>query len=897
LQDHLPVEQVCVAVAHFDMAELAPDARTEQLEIAGATLQQSLDPAAGRLVAAAWFDFGADTPGRLLLVIHHLVVDGVSWRILIEDLIAAYTQLERGEAIALSARTTSFKSWAARLMGRAQDADVLGELELWKSTCLGAPELPVDRPVDPSRASYGETEGLTTQLPAGDTHALLTIVPQAYHSRINDALLAALSVALADWRAARGEKETAILLDLEGHGREDGFAAVDLSRTVGWFTTMFPVRLDAGRLDPEEVKNGGPAAGVALRGTKERLRRVPHGGIGWGLLRYLNEKTADALRLLPRAKISFNYLGRFDESTATGWREAAESSGPAIAADRGRDHLLEIVALVRGGALQTEWRWWPAAHDRASIVDLAERFEAALRGLIHHCTTVDTRYTPSDFPLVQLDEARLAVLQQRYPDVEDVWPLAPMQQVMLSHAHRSPHSVAYHERLCLTLERSVDGAALETAWRELAIRHAALRIAIFDEPGQSPLQVVRRDARPPWRAADCSGLSTEAAECRLQEVLAEDRTQGFDLASGVLLRACLVRHSPLRHTLVLSFHHLLLDGWSIPVLLRDFLELYRAALQRRPAALPPVRPYRDYLAWRGQADRTAGEAFWRNRLSGMSAPFRLDLASGDPQSSPDTADEHRMTLSEGLTAELQALASARRLTMNTLIQGAWALALGRHAPGRGAPRHLADGEVIFGMTTSGRPGELAGVERMVGLCINLLPRRVRLDPAARAADWLADLQQRQAEEQGHDGCSLLDIEGWSGASSDEALFDSVVVFENYPVAASLASDASAEVDTDAPSAEIKVSAVTSFEDGIDFPLCLVAAPGARMSFRLIFSRRRFDAAAVKDLADEFIDLLATIALDPDQRLATLWPCAERADRPNHVTRGRAGGAPNPGRTS
>jgi hypothetical protein len=344
------------------------------------------------------------------------------------------------------------------------------------------------------------------------------------------------------------------------------------------------------------------------------------------------------------------------------------------------------------------------------------------------------------------------------------------------------------------------------------------------------------------------------AERRLQDLLAEDRAQGFDLASGMLLRVCLLRHSPRRHSMILSFHHLLLDGWSIPIMLRELLELYRAARQFRPAALPPAPLYRDYLTWLAAADRAAGEAFWRNRLAGLSASRRLDLPAGDSAASPDAAGEHRVSLSERLTARLRALAQSRRLTMNTLLQGAWALALRRHAP---------DGDVVFGMTTAGRPAELRGVDQMVGLCTNTLPRRVRLDPAARLTDCLADLQAQQAEEQSHDGCSLLDIQRWSSAPAGEALFDSVVVFENYPVGTSLAGDAAASP------AEIRVSAVASFEEGIDFPLCLVAAPGARMSFRLIFGRRRFDTVAVRRLADDLVHLLTTIATDPEQRLSAL----------------------------
>jgi non-ribosomal peptide synthetase component F len=271
--------------------------------------------------------------------------------------------------------------------------------------------------------------------------------------------------------------------------------------------------------------------------------------------------------------------------------------------------------------------------------------------------------------------------------------------------------------------------------------------------------------------------------------------------------------------------------------------------------LPPSRPYRDYLAWLAAADRPAAKAFWRNRLAGV-APSRLALVAGDPGASPDALGEHRVTLSEQLSGELQSLGQARRLTVSAVMQGAWALLLGRH---------MSRDDVMFGMTTAGRPGELAGIERMVGLCINTLPRRVRLDPTARMSDWLGLLQARQVEEQSHDWCSLVDIQRWCSTAADTALFDSVVVFENYPVAPSLAGN------SDAQAAELSVSAVAGFEEGIHFPLCLVVGPGRTITLRLAFSRQRFDVEAVKRLADDLTRLLAAIATDPEQRLAKLWP--------------------------
>jgi non-ribosomal peptide synthetase component F len=320
--------------------------------------------------------------------------------------------------------------------------------------------------------------------------------------------------------------------------------------------------------------------------------------------------------------------------------------------------------------------------------------------------------------------------------------------------------------------------------------------------------------------------------------------------------------------LVLCFHHILLDGWSMPILLRELFEIYQAARGR--AALPPAQPYRDYLAWLATIDRPADEAFWRERLAGLETSC-LDLAAGDSVASPDALGEHCVALSDLSTSRLQAVAQAHRLTMSTMVQGVWALVLARQRPHR---------DVVFGMTTAGRPGDLAGVERMVGLCINTLPRRVRPDSAARVTDWLGDLQARQAEEQTHAWCRLDDIRRWSGAPAGAALFDSVVVFENYPVSTSLARHADAE----AP--DLAVSAVTSLEQGVHFPLCLVVGPGSRLTFRLAFARRRFAAEAIERLADDLVRLLTALAADPDQRVSALLPVAGR--QTTDQTRARVG---------
>ena len=249
-QENLAAAAVAaVRLARFDLGRLPPPRRAACLEAEGGRLQAGLDPQAGDLVRAAWFDFGPGEPGRLLLAIHHLAVDGVSWRILLADLLLAYARLGRGEPAALPPRTTSFQHWAGRLAAHAHDPVTLAELPFWQKVVGGAvPSLPVDH--DPAAANtVGGAARLVSLLPPAETRQLLAAVPAAYHSRINDVLLTALALAVAGWRQERGQAgTTALLLELEGHGREEGlFAGVDLSRTVGWFTSLYPVRLDLGR--------------------------------------------------------------------------------------------------------------------------------------------------------------------------------------------------------------------------------------------------------------------------------------------------------------------------------------------------------------------------------------------------------------------------------------------------------------------------------------------------------------------------------------------------------------------------------------------------------------------------------------------------------------------------
>ncbi len=373
------------------------------IEAAAAELQASLNLAEGPLVRVALFDLGPEQPNRLLIVIHHLAIDGVSWRILLEDLQTACQQFERGEAIPLPAKTTSYKQWAERLAEaarkRASDATGQAELAYWLAEPpLPIPPLPLDYPEGRSANTEASARTVAVVLNTEETRALLQDVPATYRTQINDVLLTALVQALAGWTGT-----PALRLDLEGHGREEIVAEVDLSRTVGWFTTIFPVSLDL---------RAAPQPGEALKSMKEQLRRIPEHGIGYGLWRYLSEDPAivSQLHARPQAEVSFNYLGQFDQVLAESalFRLARESSGPDHSPRGQRRYVLEVEGSIMEGWLQVAWVYSENMHRRSTIERLAEDFITALRALISHCQSSQAgSYTPSDFPEANLSQAEL----------------------------------------------------------------------------------------------------------------------------------------------------------------------------------------------------------------------------------------------------------------------------------------------------------------------------------------------------------------------------------------------------------------------------------------------------------------------------------------------------------
>jgi len=839
----------------FDLSSLPEPQQTVALEEHAAVLQRSLNLTAGPLIRLAYFDLGTTRPGRLLIVIHHLVIDGVSWRILLEDLQTVYRQLQSGQSIRLPPKTTPYRDWAGRLVDLAQSSDIRQEARFWLHTArTDLPALPVDLPPSDhfpeSLNTEAASQSVSVSLSREETHALLHEVPTAYGSEINDVLLTALALAFQRWTGS-----PTLWIDLEGHGREDLFDTIDLSRTVGWFTAIYPVRLDL----PPTTEHS-----QTVQAIKEQLRRIPRHGLGYGLLRYLcsDPTLPERFQAIPPAQVSFNYLGQFHQAAGDDLISfpAPESIGPLRCPDAWRSHLLEIGATIIQDALRIDWTYSSHVHHRHTVEQVAAFFIDELRALIAHGSSQQSiGYTRSDFPDAGLNQAELdAVLTVRAEPVTtrikhtiaDVYPLSSMQQGMLFHTLSAPESGLYFEQTSCTIQGPLDVPAFERAWQRVLDRHSILRTSFVWNRLDRMLQVVHRHVKLPLELRDWRNLSAAEQQIRFNALLTNERSRGFDLTRAPLLRLVIMRTADETHRFLLNYHHVLLDGWSLALLFKEIFTLYDAFTCNQDRTLPPARPYGDYIAWLQTQDLGAAEAFWRQALAGFTAAPSLPVQRmSSPTAAPSQPAEQEVRLPTQTTAALQSLARQQHFTLNTIVQGALALLLSRYSQ---------QDEALFGTIVASRPPDLSGSETMIGLFINTLPLRVRLDPQSHLLEWLQHLQNDATEAQQYDYSPLVQVQAWSEIPRSTPFFETILVFENYPIDA---------VFHEQPGG-LLIHDIRSIEQ-TNYPLNVVAVPGQQLQLKIMYDHERFEPTVIHRFLGHLCQLLESIAADPGQSLATV----------------------------
>jgi amino acid adenylation domain-containing protein/non-ribosomal peptide synthase protein (TIGR01720 family) len=813
----------------------------------------------------------SNSEGRLLLVIHHLVVDGVSWRILLEDLASLYQQWQNPHSpkqpLVLEAKSSSYQQWGRFLSQYADTPTLSQEREHWLKG-FAIPVASIRHSALNGSGEYLNDALNTAQQHVGHSHLslseaqttqLLNQCNASYRSQINELLLAGVYSGICRFSAA-----DAIRIDLEGHGREALSDQLDLSQTVGWFTSEYPLTLSL-----DKAANATP--GELINMVKQQYRAIANKGIGFGVLKYL--KADSDFADLPRAELVFNYLGQFDSAFSGSiggsvaeqalFSPADESFGQATSPRRQLEHPLTLNGLVSGGQLQFSLAYDQRHYQPKAMQQLMDDISSALEQLIEHTlATPQGRYSPCDFVLAQVSDEQLDRWQSQHPGpIENLYPITGMQQGLLYHSMLDSSSYITHTVVQFD---QLSVADFKQAWQQVTERHGIFRTAFVGLGTPHAHQLVRPEVTLPWQYEDIANLDETAQQQFIDQWRHDDQLQGFSPQDAPLMRLLLVKLSAQTHLLVWSYHHALLDGWSMPLVFADVSETYQAIRQGHKPQLPDIAPFSDYAAWLAEQDPQQANDFWRQTLADVSGITALPLVNekwlSEQSSMPPASDDkqasgvHRYELnfSAAETEQLTQLAQGANTTVNIIVQLAWSLLLSRYS---------GDQQVIFGVTTSGRPPTLAGVEGMVGLFINTLPMVVNFDGDQTINQWLAHQHQRWIEHDQYSHVPLYGIQALSPLPPpSQSLFDSILVFENYP--------AEAAIDQQTQHAELAVNSVNSFE-GTDFGISLIAYLSGSFSLTMEVKQSLLNQSQVSQVGSHLRQLLLNLCVDGQTNVASV----------------------------
>ncbi|PNG90397.1 non-ribosomal peptide synthetase [Streptomyces malaysiensis] len=795
-----------------------------------------LDPAGGAMLCAVW----RREARQLVLVAHHVVIDGVSWRILMEDLATAWRQFASGAPIELPPVGTSFRRWTQLLERAAFDAD---------SAYYRRPLPGTDQPVGRRALSGDDTvarERVRT-LPVGPgvTAALLGEIPAKFHAGVNDVLLTALAVTLARWRRDLGQDQTFAHIELEGHGREGRFVAgsagfePELSRTVGWFTTLFPVIVDPGAAAdftaPEYLA-------AALKAVKEDLARVPDNGVSYGALRYLTRTGFDS----PAPQVLFNYLGRFDAGESGDW----QLSGPTGQLGERRDPRMRLPRALEFNAiaepaptgeyeLVTTVSWPDGMFTDEDITAIGEYFRETLTAL----AGLDRGgHSPSDFGPVRLTQADVDALDG--PALRDILPLTPLQEGLYFHSVFDDDSAgSYVEQQLLKLDGEVDADRLAAAATRLLTLYPNLAARFVALADGRVVSVLEGGVRAPFTTLDRPGIT----DAEIRAYAERDRRTGFDLATGPLMRYTLIRAGSGRNILVQTVHHIIADGWSVPPMLRALLAEYHT-----PGTTYPIGGFPDYVRRLAGRDAEESDRVWGEQLADLPGPSLVAEGHTPSDRFADTAVEP--------ADDIDAAVRSAGVPLSVAVHSAWAVTLGFLLHGQ---------DVVFGSTVSGRDADVPGIEDMVGLFINTIPVRARWAATTTAHDLLAAVREHQSAVLPHQHVSLARIGRQAGAG---ALFDTLVVFDVATDPAALRRPGDTLVITDIVN-----------EGAPHYPLTLVVERMAdgRPRFDLIYDGALLREASARTILHTFTRTLTALLTRPDALVDDLAPA--NASRPAPIS--------------
>ncbi|MFM2577345.1 amino acid adenylation domain-containing protein [Vibrio fortis] len=758
--------------------------------------QESLDLVTGPVFKVVAFNL-KQGGARLLLVAHHLVVDGVSWRIIGNDLAHAYQAKCLGQDIELGQGSASVSDWHNALMNCSTDV-LKRAREFWLP--MAARSLDGQLLPGAQNGTIATADKTVQVFDEGVTQSLIRLGSIHGKTGCEVAMLSALSQALCNQF-----NKSKVMIELEGHGRELLDSHVDLSETVGWFTSRYPVTFSAQQKSLEEA---------ALT-----LSQVPNNGVGYGVLRYLKQELA-----FEHPQLVFNYLGQV-MSTNGEWQLVADGVGKSRHPESLRRQLIEVTAQIREGQLYVSWQY--PSDIGPKLKNMFEQFETNVKSIV-----------------ASKAESQNEATLERSSNVTKIkhYPLTPIQQGMFLHS-ASAKEPLYFNQTTVELEGELDVDSFVRAWQQTVDAEAILNAAFEDHGDKAPTQWFSAHSSLPMSRHDWCGKELEWQQAQLKQLCETDREKGFDLAKPPLMRLHLIKVNENRHWLVWSRHHLIVDAWCSSIIIKDMVHRY-LNLIGKVASLPSKRPpFTRYLDWLGQQDLEHSKRFWNEELKGFDSPLKLVPGQSGEEF---TLEDH--TLSHELTQNVKELAKRKGVTLNAVIQAAWAQTLAHHS---------GQHNVVFGMTTSGRPAELAEAHQMVGIFINTLPVRVQLNPMLDIGTLLQNIHQQGVRLREYEYTPLSEIIAQSEINRDQSLFDSLLVFEN---------EAMSERSNIAE--HLTVTPLDGYERN-SYPLSITVMPRSELVLRVGCDGERLSYSHVIKMVETFKTVLESMVFNCDQLLGNV----------------------------
>ncbi|MDW3192771.1 MAG: amino acid adenylation domain-containing protein [Cytophagales bacterium] len=798
----------------IDLKKETEHQTTEEIEAKVHALQQSIDLKNGPLIKAAVFE--TDEDRRLLMVVHHLIVDLVSWRILTQDLATLYQQHHKSQSFELPLKTDAYLFWAEKLIHEISIPEK--ELDYWKK--LEQAELDVLVP-DHDSVDYlsKDTRSVSFQLSTATTEKLLFEAHHAYNTQINDLLLSALSLALASQFDVHR-----IILAMEGHGREAIPDEVDVSRTVGWFTSIFPVVLEATSKSEDRSHH-------QLITTKEMLRNIPNHGVHYNILKW-NENHAFETKLTPQ--ISFNFFGQLDNESGD-FRILSAAAGSQSIHNQCQ-YELDVSGFISDNQLALTISYCKARFDQETMQSLMQSYQQHLEDLITFCVSVDQQVaTPSDYTFSQLSYDQLEMVNHQFTgEVEDIYSLTPLQEGILFHELYEPSAGAYFGQMSYKLKGDLNLERVEWAYNVLMQRHEALRAGFIFKDFDQPLQVIARSRNIEFKFRNLidEGVTIEEQSQVITRYKQEDQRRGFDLASDVLMRIMVFACSNQTYQVVWSHHHIITDGWSNALLMKEWIAIYQEGFVD---SLPEVKPFKTHLRWleQNEADLALGywEAYLKDYRQHLTIPGKKPLNSEQYDNR-----KYELTLSDSVTAELKKVAADHHVSLNTVMQTLWGVLLTRY--------NLVN-DVVFGAVVSGRPPELEGAQEMVGLFINTVPVRINFGKEDTLEELLLQVQEKSLSSTPYHYTALSEIQQRSEMGN--ALIDQILIFENYPIEDQLFKALAGTSDKQT-SAGFTLDGHFEFLEQTNYDLNLVMIPSDQLTIQFKYNGACFEEKDIEQVA-------------------------------------------------